>query len=94
MEIFTMLKANIRHKKGSFASIMILMAIISMALISILSVKDNIYGGITDAQERADVGNVICLIDKNKLSQSLLSDVKKHPLVKSVKMVESIDSHI
>lgn len=90
MEIWTLLKANIRYKKGSFASIAILMTIISMALVAILSAWDNIYGGIEDAQERMDTASMMCLIEKNKLSEQLLSDIEKHSLVKKVKVVEAI----
>lgn len=92
MEIFTILKANIRHKKGSFGSILILMTVISMALTSVLSVWDNIYGGIVDVHERENTGNVVCMIEKNKLSEQLVSDVEDHSLVKEVKAEETIDT--
>lgn len=90
MEILTILKANIRHKKGSFFSIVLLMAIISAALVSIVSVKDNIYNGMVDAHERIHTGNILCLIDKNKLTKELLSDVENHALVDRVETVETI----
>lgn len=90
MEIWTMLKANIRYKKGSFLSIAVLMTVISMALVAVLSAWDNIYGGIEDAQERMDTGNMICLVDKPRLSDKLLSDVENHPLVKKVKVTETV----
>lgn len=90
MEIWTLLKANIRYKKGAFASIAILMAIISMALVAILSAWDNIYGGMEDAQERMHMGSLLCMIEENKLSEQLLSDVENHPLVKKVNVVGTI----
>jgi ABC-type transport system, involved in lipoprotein release, permease component len=90
MEILTILKANIRHKKGSFLSIVLLMAMISMALVSIISVTNNIYDGIIDAHERMQTGNIICMIDKNKLTEELLSDVERHALVDRVETVETI----
>lgn len=90
MEILTILKANIRHKRSSFFSIILLMAIISMAMVSILSATDNIYSGIVDAQERIDAANLLCMIDKNKLTKELISDVENHALVEKVKTVESI----
>lgn len=49
MEIFTLLKANIRHKKGSFVSIMILMLIVSMSFTAIFSLKDNCINSIEKA---------------------------------------------
>lgn len=90
MEKMTMIKANIRHKKGSFAGIVILMAVISMALLSLLSIWDNTLAGITDAQERAQMGDLLCLVNKNRLEGKLLSDVRSHPLVKDVKTVETL----
>jgi len=41
MEILTLVKANIRHKKGAFFGIAILMTILSMSLTAILSVREN-----------------------------------------------------
>lgn len=90
MEIWTMLKANIRYKKGSFVSIAVLMAVISMALVAILSAWDNIYGGMEEAQQRMDTASLICLLDKNKLDSRLLSDVENHELVKKIKVREAI----
>lgn len=92
MEIFTILKANIRHKKGSFGSIIILMIIISMALTSILSVWDNLYGAILDVHRRADTPNLICMIEKYRLSEQMLSDVEGNPLVKEIQTAEAICS--
>lgn len=92
MEIITMLKANIRHKKGSFASIIILMLIITMALAAILSVQDNIYDGIMEAQERTNTGNVIAYMDVTKLSDSLRNDIENHKLVQEVVYKEAVPS--
>lgn len=92
MGLFTMVMADIRHKKGSFTSIVLLMAVISMALVSILGIMDNIYGGIGDAQKRAGTGDVLCLLYKSNLSGQLVSDVENHQLVKYVKEVEAIEA--
>ncbi len=90
MEILTILKANIRRKKGSFAGILVLMAMISLALTSILGVWDNIYDGLENAQKRMHTGDVICQIANNMLDEKLLSDVKNHALVKEVKAVDAL----
>lgn len=92
MEILTILKANIRHKKGSFVSIILLMAVISMALTSILSVQDNIYDAIQKAHERMDTADVIAMIDSNKFSDQLLTEIESHSLVRDVKYVDMIPS--
>lgn len=88
MEIVTLLKANIRHKKGAFLSIILLMSMISTALMLILSVWNNIYGGIQDAQQRKDVGNMLCIVDGYTLNHELLSKVENHPLVQKIKEEE------
>ena len=49
MEIFTLLLANIRRKKGSFVSIMILMVIISLSLTAFLSIKESCFSSIDNA---------------------------------------------
>lgn len=92
MEILTLLKANIRHKKGSFVSIILLMTVISMALTSILSVQDNIYDSITEAHERMDTADVTAMIDKNKLSDQMLAEIESHAFVRNVKRVDAVPS--
>ena len=49
MEIITLLKANIRKKKSTFISIMLLMVIIVAAMTSILSVQNNYDQALEDA---------------------------------------------
>lgn len=51
MEIFILLKANFRHKKGAFVSIILLMIIISMSLTVILSVQNNCNSSIENAMK-------------------------------------------
>lgn len=92
MEILTMLKANIRHKKGSFISIIILMLIITMAMAAILSVQDNIRDGIQDAHERINTGNVVAFIDVNKVTDSLRKDIESHEMVQKVEYGEAVPS--
>jgi len=84
MEILTWLKANIRHKKSSFVSVVILMIIISMSLTAILSVRDNCIQSVANALERADVGNLTVYISDSKLTDNLLSSVKNHSMVERV----------
>ena len=46
MEIFTLVKANIRKKKSSFISIVILMTIVVASIVTILGVKKNYQAGL------------------------------------------------
>lgn len=41
MEMITLLKANIRHKKGSFMSVILLTLIVAMSVTTVLSIRDS-----------------------------------------------------
>ena len=58
MDIRKLIKANIRYKKGSFKSIIILMFIISLSITTIVSLKKNFPDSISSAYDRYDVGDV------------------------------------
>lgn len=90
MEIITLVKANIRHKKGSFTSIIILMTIISAALLSMLSVQGDAFHSISDAHDRVHTENIISMIDKRKLSDDLLSSIKDNKQVQDVRCVDTL----
>ncbi|SHM64228.1 ABC transporter permease [Ruminococcus flavefaciens] len=62
MEILTLLKANIRRRKGTFVSVVILMFIISMALTLILSVSKSCEASLNAAHSYAKSGNVIAMV--------------------------------
>ena len=51
MEIFTLLSANIRRKKGSFTSIILLMLIISKAMTAFLSISKSTLASIENAMK-------------------------------------------
>ena len=90
MEILTLLKANIHHKKGSFISIVVLMVIVSMALASVLGVRKNCLDSIRDIYEETDTADVAGMIADVRLSDELLQSVVEHPLVDRVERVESV----
>ena len=92
MEIFTLLKANIRHKKGSFVSIMILMLIISMSFTAIFSIKDNCINSIQAAQELANTADLTIIVNHNVLTDELLASVEKHASVKAMSVKEAINA--
>ena len=62
MDILTLLKANIRRRKGSFISIVLLMFIISMALTLILSVNKSCSTSLDEIHTSAKSGNVTVMI--------------------------------
>lgn len=84
MEILTLLKANIKHKKGSFISIILLMIIISMSLISILSVRNNSMQSVENAYEQSGAGDIVGFITRNQLTENLFQSVEDHEFVQRV----------
>ena len=90
MDILTLLRANIKRKKGTFFGIVILMIIVSMLLITLISVKKNVLKSIDDAYEEVDAGDVDLNISSEYMTPELLSSVKNHPLVERVETCPAI----
>lgn len=90
MDILTLLRANIKRKKGTFFGIVILMIIVSMLLITLISVKKNVKKSIDDAFAEADAGDVDLNIDSTNMTPELLASVKAHPLVERVETCPAI----
>lgn len=65
MEILTILKANIKHKKGAFKSVIILMFIITVAMTAIISSNDLTYSSLDQALEEVGAGDLIAWIDSD-----------------------------
>lgn len=92
MEILTLLKANIRHKKGSFVSIIMLMILISMSVTAILSLKDNCKIGTENALDEVNTGNLNLFIKKQNMTDELVESVLSNNLVKSIEDYPAVSS--
>ena len=90
MEIFTLLKANIRYKKGSFISIVLLMIIIAMSLTTILSVKENCKNSHETALDEVNAGNITTFISTRRLTEDLIHSVENHPLVEKMERYAAV----
>lgn len=90
MEILTLLKANIRHKKGSFISVILLTLIIAMSVTTILSIKESTFKGVDKAHEICGTPDVLGIYQADKLSDDLVEKVKNDDRVKRADVVESI----
>lgn len=90
MEIWTLVKANIRHRKGSFISIVLLMVIISMSVTVILSLKRNSYKSMDALWEKVNPGELTVIIKESLLTDELLSKVEESTLTDRVKAVASV----
>lgn len=84
MEIVTLLKANIRKKKSTFISIMLLMVIIVAAMTSILSVQNNYDQALEDAFIYENAGDVTAFVNSARLTEELCSAVENSKLVQEV----------
>ncbi|MBO7564100.1 MAG: FtsX-like permease family protein [Clostridiales bacterium] len=90
MDILTLLRANIKRKKGTFLGIVFLMIIVSMFLTTIYSVKKNVTKSIDDAYEEFKTANLMMNITNERLSDELLKSVKDHPLVDHVSTMDAV----
>lgn len=89
MEILTILKANIRHKKGAFSSIAILMFIIALALTVIISLDDNIRRNLQLSIDAADTGDFVAFIPDSQYTLSLTEQIKADENVDRIRNVQA-----
>ena len=87
MEILTLLKANIRHKKGSFTSVVLLTLIIAMSVTTILGIKDSAFEGVYRSHEIMGTADLWVQFDNGeKLTDEMIDEVKKDDRVGSVEI--------
>jgi len=90
MEILTILKANLKKKKGTFICIVILMTIITTILTAIISVRDNYLHGLKKAYETAGSSDVMVLIPSKAFTDALRYTVENNKLVESVQYYSAV----
>lgn len=90
MEILTLLNANIRRKKGSFVSVILLTMIIAMSVTIILSIKESTLNGVYKAHEICDAPDIFAIYAEYNFPDNIIEDVKKGSRVKGVNVVDSI----
>lgn len=90
MEIITLLKANIRHKKGSFLSVILLTLIVAMSVTTILSIKEGAGKGILKAHELVDTPNLWIKYYAQKLTNQMIEEVKNDPRVAKVEVKDCL----
>lgn len=71
MEILKLLKANIKHKKGSFKSIAALMAIIVFSFTGTVSNNDNLDKALTEAHQYVNTPDITAFIVERKAGRSI-----------------------
>lgn len=92
MDIFTILKANIRRQKGSFFSIFILMFIVSLCLNAVLTISINSYKSDAESLEYAGFGDMLVLLDGRGVDKGdeLIRRVENHSEVEKVQKVPAV----
>lgn len=90
MEILTLLNANIRRKKGSFVSVILLTMIIAMSVTIILSIKESTLNGVYKAHEICDAPDIFAIYAEYNFPDNIIEDVKKDSRVKGVNVTDSI----
>ena len=91
MDITTLLRANIRSKKGSFISVLILTFLIVAAAAASFGTRSNYLNAFDRAKETADAPDASCIISEKLLTDELLESVKNSSLVERVTVTDAID---
>lgn len=94
MEIFTLLKSNFKHKKGSCISLIILMTIISLALSTIISVNKNISNRYKEATKNVKIGDLNFFISDLNDVDTMISKIKNNENVDYVLKEEMLFSKV
>ena len=94
MDILTLLKANIRYRKGSFISVLLLTFIISLCLTTIISINHNIAERAQDSLEKNQVGDLVTVIWDVKCTNTMLSKVEDNKNIDHIKMIQSVTQEL
>lgn len=94
MEIFTLLKSNFKHKKGSSISVIILMTIISLALSTVISVNKNISNRYKEAIKDVKIGDLNFFISDLNDVDTMINKIKNNENVDYVVKEEMLFSKV
>ncbi len=86
MEIKSLIIANMRHKKGGFISILLLMFIISTVLTSVVSININIDHRWDEAAKNVSVGDFVAILHTTKFTPEMLKKIENNKDVDHVKL--------
>lgn len=84
MEIFTLLKAGIRNRKGIFIGVILLTMIITTAIVSVIGVKKNAEAGYEKGHDMQQTGEVFALYRYDVFSEEFKEKVENHEWVDHV----------
>ncbi|WP_167958456.1 ABC transporter permease [Anaerosporobacter faecicola] len=90
MEIITLLKANIKRRKGVFISITLLMLLITMSMTVIISVNDNLKKQMKTALDKADTGDFVAIVPEKNVDDTLLSSLADNSYVDHIRDIKAL----
>lgn len=93
MEILTLVKANIRKKKGSFISIIILTMLAVAVTVTVIGVKHNYHAGMERAFETADSGDIAAYAKASDITDEMKQKLESSDLVERVVYYDAICSN-
>lgn len=79
--IWKLFRANLRHKKGAFAGIVILMAIVTFSYACTVSNNRNLKKAVLDDIAHRDIGDYVFVLSGNEISDTLKQKLDEHPAV-------------
>ena len=88
--IFKLALTNIRHGKGAFKGIIILMAILTFSFTGTVSNDDNLERALDNNIERADIGDLTVHIYDDVLSDEMLECLEKSDNVERYRIVPAL----
>lgn len=96
MDIITVLKANIRHQRGNFLSIFILMMMVSVSLTAVLTININAGKSEREALEHAGFGDLLVDLDSMEAQERdrLIQKTKENEHVEKVETIEIVTAAI
>lgn len=92
--ILTLLKENIRYKKGAFRSIIALMAIITLSFSVTLSDNDNISRELNSALEKADTADFVSIISEKRLDEKIISALEADENVERSRIDDGLNLNV
>ncbi len=90
MEILKLIKANIRHKKGAFKSIVALMAIIVLSFAGTISNNDNIDRTLKEAHKWAGTADMTAFVPVLNMNEEISDSIRSNSNVTDMKMTDCI----
>ncbi len=90
MEIITLLKSNIKKKKSTFISIMVLTVIVVTCMVTIFSVRDNYNTAFESALQEGDCADVIGFAATKSVTKEIREKLENHKFVERVKYQECL----